>query len=210
LLLAVAVTAYRVYTEPYKADVTLVVGGWNLLNLLLAGCALGVVSERGELTATRRVKVTRRCEFGLDEQWYPATIDNVSVNGARVNVYAKNLETLPLNKRGLIRFTPYSSGKEEILPVAIRNTQVAGDIVTVGCLYLPEAARDHSLIADLIFANSQQWTQFQMSRRGNPGLLRGTIWFLGLAFYQTSRGIIYFFSSPGARDKARMVAEAKR
>ncbi len=210
LLLAVLVTAYRVYTEPYKADVTLVVGGWNLLNLLLAGCALGVVSERGELTATRRVKVARRCEFGLDEQWYPATIDNVSVNGARVNVYAKNLGTLPLDKRGLIRFTPYSSGHEEILPVAVRNTQVAGDIVTVGCLYLPEAARDHSLIADLIFANSQQWTQFQMSRRGNPGLLRGTIWFLGLALYQTSRGIIYFFSSPGARDKARLAAEAKR
>ncbi|TGS57676.1 cellulose synthase catalytic subunit (UDP-forming), partial [Mesorhizobium sp. M1D.F.Ca.ET.183.01.1.1] len=32
LLVGVAMTAYKVYTEPYKADVTLVVGGWNLLN----------------------------------------------------------------------------------------------------------------------------------------------------------------------------------
>ena len=32
--------------SPIKADVTLVVGGWNLLNLIMAGCALGVVSER--------------------------------------------------------------------------------------------------------------------------------------------------------------------
>ncbi|CAN7658962.1 UDP-forming cellulose synthase catalytic subunit [Pararhizobium sp. LjRoot235] len=210
LLFAVVVTAYRVYTEPYKADVTLVVGGWNLLNLILAGCALGVVSERGEHSATRRVKVTRRCEFGLDETWYPATIDNVSVHGARVNIYAKEIGILPVDTRGLIRFKPYSGDTEEILPVAIRNSQVAGDIVAIGCRYLPEVTRDHSLVADLIFANSQQWTEFQLSRRGNPGLLRGTLWFLGLAFYQTSRGISYFFSSPGARDKARLAAKAKR
>ncbi len=210
LLLALVVTVYRVYTVPYTADVTLVVGGWNLLNLILAGCALGVVSERGEYSATRRVKVTRRCEFGLDDQWYPATIDDVSANGARVNVFAKNLASLPVDTRGMIRFKTHGGDTEEILPVAVRNTSVAGDIITIGCLYLPEVARHHSLVADLIFANSQQWTQFQLSRRGNPGLFRGTIWFFGLAFYQTTRGLLYFFSNPAARDKARRLAEAKK
>jgi cellulose synthase (UDP-forming) len=210
LLLALLVTVYRVYTEPYKADVTLVVGGWNLLNLLLAGCALGVVSERGELSATRRVKVTRQCEFGLGEHWYPATIDDVSVYGARINVYAKTIGSPSVDTRGLIRFTPHGRETAEILPVAIRNTQVDGDIVTMGCQYLPEAARDHSLVADLIFANSQQWTEFQLSRRGNPGLFRGTLWFFGLAFYQTSRGLAYFFSKRGASSKPRVSAGARK
>lgn len=210
LVLALIVTVYRVYTEPYKADVTLVVGGWNLLNLILAGCALGVVSERGELSATRRVKVTRRCEFGLDDKWYSATIDDVSVNGARVNVYAKTIGSLPVDTRGLIRFKPHGSKIEEILPVAIRNTQVDGDIITMGCQYLPEVAHHHSLVADLIFANSQQWTEFQRSRRGNPGLFRGTFWFFGLAFYQTTRGLAYFFSSRGSSDKARKPAGANK
>ncbi len=210
LLLALLVTIYRVYTEPYKADVTLVVGGWNLLNLVLAGCALGVVSERGELSATRRVKVTRRCEFGLGEQWYPATIDDVSVFGARINVYAKTIGSPAVDTRGLIRFTPHGRETAEILPVAVRNSQVDGDIVTMGCQYLPEAARDHSLVADLIFANSQQWTEFQLSRRGNPGLFRGTLWFFGLAFYQTSRGLAYFFSNRGADGKSRAAAGAKK
>jgi cellulose synthase (UDP-forming) len=210
LLLALLVTIYRVYTEPYKADVTLVVGGWNLLNLILAGCALGVVSERGELSATRRVKVTRQCEFGLGEHWYPATIDDVSVYGARINVYAKTIGSPAVDTRGLIRFTPHGRETAEILPVAVRNTQVDGDIVTMGCQYLPEAARDHSLVADLIFANSQQWTEFQLSRRGNPGLFRGTLWFFGLAFYQTSRGLAYFFSNRGAGGKPRASAGAKK
>ncbi|MCM2474420.1 UDP-forming cellulose synthase catalytic subunit [Rhizobium sp. CG5] len=199
LLLAFFVSIYRVYTEPYKADVTLVVGAWNLLNLVLAGCALGVVSERKEKTATRRVKVARRCEFGMNGEWYPAMIDNVSANGARIHVYAKGLGDPEQGTTGEIRFTPYSGTEEETLPVFLRNATPTGEITIVGCSYIRETARHHSLVADLIFANSEQWSKFQLSRRGNPGLIRGTLWFFGLAFYQTSRGLVYLFHTLGGR-----------
>ena len=43
LLLGVVATGVRVWLEPYKADLTLVTGAWNVLNLIIAGCALGVV-----------------------------------------------------------------------------------------------------------------------------------------------------------------------
>ncbi len=196
LFVALLMTVYRVYTEPYKADVTLVVGGWNLLNLIMAGCVLGVVSERGERAASRRVKVSRRCEFGVADKWYPATIEDVSAHGARVQVYGIDASTLPTDTEGGIRFEPYSgSGVAETLPVAIRNKEIAGDITIMGCRYLPQAARHHSLVADLIFANSRQWSEFQSARRGNPGLVRGTFWFLWMALYQTSRGMIYFLRS---------------
>ena len=67
LLAGVGVTAWRVYAEPYRADLTLVVGGWNLLNLVIAGCALGVIAEKGQRrAATRRVKVSRRARLGLE------------------------------------------------------------------------------------------------------------------------------------------------
>lgn len=47
LLIALAMTVYRVYTEPYKADVTLVVGGWNL------------EPDHGRLRTRRRVRTRR-------------------------------------------------------------------------------------------------------------------------------------------------------
>lgn len=195
LLVALAITVYKIYAEPYKADVTLVVGGWNLLNLVLAGCALGVVSERGERSSSRRVRVDRRCEFGIDGTFYPASIEDVSVHGARVNVFSRDLTQLAVGSTGEIRFQPYGRANEEALPVTIRNLDASGDITSLGCQYMPKSALDHRLIADLIFANSEQWTQFQLSRRRNPGLIRGTIWFLGLALYQTSRGLFYLFRS---------------
>ncbi|WP_457661388.1 PilZ domain-containing protein [Sinorhizobium medicae] len=207
LFIALLVTAYRVYTEPYKADITMVVGGWNLLNLIMAGCALGVVSERGEKAASRRVKVSRRCEFSTGERWYPATIEDVSANGVRIQVYGLAKDDLSVEARTEIRFEPFAGdGAIEILPMAVRNVEVTGDITAVGCRFLPEVARHHSLVADLLFANSRQWSEFQHKRRGNPGLVRGTVWFLWLAFYQMGRGLIYFFRSLGSsRKEARGV-----
>jgi cellulose synthase (UDP-forming) len=202
LVVALLMSIYKVYTEPFKADVTLVVGGWNLLNIIIAGCALGVVSERGERQASRRVKVSRRCEFGVDGRWYTATIENVSVHGAAVQVYTEGGPAITKGTTGAIRFQPFSDLPVGELPVDIRNAETVGDVTSIGCRYLPQKAVDHRLIADLIFANSAQWTQFQVSRRHNPGLFRGTLWFLWLSVYQTTRGLGYFMRGFGSTRNA--------
>lgn len=201
LLGAVAMTAYKIVAEPFKTDVTLVVGGWNLLNLIFAGCALGVVSERGQRAATRRVKVSRRCEFLVDGQTLPGTIEDVSVNGVRVQLFG--MKTAPaLQGAAVLRFTTHFDGAAYELPLFIRNAEPEGDTVYLGCQFRAETALHHRLVADLIFANSDQWTQFQLSRRGNPGLVRGTLWFLGLAVYQTYRGLYYLGRAIFARQAA--------
>lgn len=200
LLVALLVSIYRFYAEPFKADVTLVVGGWNLLNLIIAGCALGVVSERGEKSASRRVRVSRRCDFVTDGRSFPATIENVSANGARVQVYGIDRQNVGFDMDAVIRFVPYGGDEPEELPVLVRNVEGHGDLTAIGCRFTPCVARHHSLVADLIFANSNQWSDFQLARRGNPGILFGTLWFLRVALYQTSRGLVYLLRSakPGA------------
>jgi len=193
LLFAVGVTAWRLYAEPWKADVTLVVGGWNILNLIFAGCALGVVSERREWTSTRRIKVHRRCEFGDGETWLPATIEDVSVNGARLRVHGQEAERLIAEGRSGLRFKLLSSDATGTLPVVIRNHAKEGGIYVIGCQYERSEPEHHRLVADLVFANEEQWTKFQTARRRNPGVVIGTVWFLRLALFQTWRGLTYFF-----------------
>ncbi|VVT14764.1 UDP-forming cellulose synthase catalytic subunit [Rhizobium sp. EC-SD404] len=193
LVIGVFVTVWRIYAEPYKADVTFVVGAWNLLNLVMAGAALGVVAERRERAATRRVQINRRCEFGAGDIWVPATIEDVSVNGARVRVSGQGALASVDTGQASIRFTPHWSTEPEILPVIIRNKDREGDAVAIGCSFVRMQTVHHRMIADLIFANADQWTHFQASRRRNPGVLLGTAWFLRLALYQTIRGITYLF-----------------
>ncbi|SMH52585.1 UDP-forming cellulose synthase catalytic subunit [Mesorhizobium australicum] len=204
LVVATFVAAWRIYAEPYKADVTLVVGGWNLLNLIMAGCALGVVSEKRERAATRRIKVKRRCEFGREGIWYPGTIEDVSVNGARIKVYRGDaLDALGDGEVNL-RFEMLSGAGTAILPVEIRNSERSADGLAIGCRYVRSTADHHRYVADLVFASADQWTQFQSARRRNPGVLMGTIWFLRLAMFQTYRGLVYLFrSARGDKDEAR-------
>ncbi|MCF1465601.1 UDP-forming cellulose synthase catalytic subunit [Agrobacterium vitis] len=191
LLLAFAVTVYRLYSDPYRFDVTLVVGGWNLVNLIMAGCALGVVSERGERQSSRRVQVSRRCEFSVGGNTYPAMIDDVSVNGASLQIFTRDREIFKRDILGAVTFQPHGTTEWAELPVNIRHFQFSGDIVSIGCRYLPETVRHHEFIADLIFANAQQWSLFQQSRRHNPGLLGGAWMFLRLSLTQTLRGLHY-------------------
>ena len=191
LVLGVAMTAMRLITQPYKADVTLVVGGWNLLNLLLAGCALGVVSERGERQSSRRVAVRRRCEIVAGDSTSAAVIENVSANGARIRVPdpAANVSRLD---RIEVRVLPSPGGADPILPCMVRHIASSDGSVVLGVRYLATTATHYQVVAELLFGNSDQWTEMQAARRVNPGLLRGTLWFYGLAFRETARGLFYF------------------
>ncbi|WP_421091323.1 UDP-forming cellulose synthase catalytic subunit [Pseudochrobactrum sp. MP213Fo] len=202
LIIALLYAAYRIYTEPYKADVLLVVGGWTLLNLIMAGCALGVVSERGERSSTVRVKVTRRCEMLIDDQWYASTINDVSANGMHITIYAGDVSSLSIGQETSARFITHAEQQSGNLPIEIRNVKREGDLLSVGCLYKPKNAAHHRLVADLIFANSARWSEIQRERRTNPGVLHATIWFLALSLYQTGRGLSYFLGLN--KDKAEL------
>lgn len=211
LALGLVVSVWRFYAEPYKADVTLVVGGWNLLNLIMAGCALGVIAEKGQRrAASRRVKVSRRCEFGIDGAWHPGTIEDVSVSGARVHAAGIPPTALREGAAAAIRFKTHA-GWTGALPLAIRNSR-EGDSGTsyIGCRFMPVEPDHHRLVADLLFANSAQWSDFQKARRGNPGVVRGTIRFLLLSCYETLRGFVYAGRLLRTEDEGEAAASARR
>lgn len=191
LLAGVVVTLVRLYTEPFKSDITIVVGAWNFLNLVLAGCALGVVSERGERQSTRRIKVNRRCEVKVGDAWLPATVNDVSVRGARLDVLGKIARTVSEGEEIEMRFSPHADLAENLLPIEVRHIQNTAEGATFGCRYATRNAEHHRLIADLVFANSEQWSAFQTGRRANPGVLGGIFKFLRISLYQTARGLSY-------------------
>ena len=192
LVAGVVMTAMRLITQPYKADVTLVVGGWNLLNLLLAGCALGVVCERGERQASRRVSVKRRCEVLAGDAILAGIIENVSSNGARIRIPQATAEISRLD-RIEVRIAPLSKmSADPILPCMVRHAVSSDGSADLGVKYLATTAVHYQIVADLLYANSDQWTEMQAARRVNPGLLRGTIWFWGLGIRETIRGLLSF------------------
>ncbi|GAU85713.1 UDP-forming cellulose synthase catalytic subunit [Bosea sp. BIWAKO-01] len=193
LALGVVATYWRIITEPYNADTTVVVGLWNLLNLLMAGCALGVVSERPEGRAARRFAVRRRGEITIDGQTAPIVTENASVDGVGIRVLSHVFDKLPVGSEALISFETTIDMPAGTLPVRVMRLAPDDKGLLMGCRYVPSEALHSRMIADLAFSDAERWTLFQKARRQNMGVVYGTIRFLRIALFQTSRGLSYFF-----------------
>lgn len=198
LIAGVVAMIFRLVTQPFATDITLVVGGWNLFNILLVGAALGVVSERRQLRATQRITITRPCEVVFGDEVMAARIDDVSIAGARILVPATALGRIKPNDTIILRFQPMTPQDRAELPLAVRLVSPEQGGAALGAAFSVMETRQYALVADLVFANSDEWVRFQASRRKNMGIVRGVALFLGTAAYQTVRGLSYLFlAAPG-------------
>ncbi len=193
LALGVVATYWRILTEPYNADTTLVVGLWNFLNLLMAGCALGVVSERPEGRAARRFAVRRRGQITVNGQTAPIMTENASVDGVALRVMSPTAGELPVGSEAEISFETTIDMPAGTLPIRVMRRMPDEKGMLLGCRYLASQPLHSRMIADLVFSDAERWTLFQKARRQNMGVIYGTLRFLRIALFQTSRGLSYFF-----------------
>lgn len=192
LTLGLIATYWRTIVQPYNADTTLVVGYWNILNLLMAGCALGVVSERPEGRAARRFAVQRTGEISVEGKTAPMMTENASVDGIGIRMMSSAFDRLPVGSKALISFETTIDMPRGELPIKVMRVQRDDKGVLLGCRYEVSAPLHSRMIADLVFSNSETWRRFQERRRQNMGVIYGTLRFLRIAIFQTSRGLSYF------------------
>jgi len=206
LALGLVATYWRTLAQPYNADTTLVVGYWNILNLLMAGCALGVVSERPEGRSSRRFPVRRRGQIVMEGKTVPMMTEDASVGGVGIRVMSSEFDRLPPGGAALISFETTIDMPRGQLPVRVKRIQRDEKGVLLGCRYECSAPLHSRMIADLVFSDSETWSRFQAGRRQNIGVILGTLRFLRIAIFQTSRGLTYFF---GLTRFARTPPQAK-
>ncbi len=160
LLLGLVATVWRVIDEPYRADLTMVVGAWNVLNLVIAGCALGVVSELGTPTANRRIAVKRRCDIQIEGTLLAGTIEDVSVSGVSVRVTGALPPEVERGTSATLRVrTELESGRDTI-PLVFKRIQRGEGSTVLGCAFAADSAHHNRLIVDLIFADSGNGSSF--------------------------------------------------
>ncbi|MDQ0317214.1 UDP-forming cellulose synthase catalytic subunit [Amorphus orientalis] len=193
LVFALLVTIWRVWTQPYISDIAIVVGGWNVFNLIIMGAALGVVSERRNLRQSQRVTIERKAEILVGDEVVPAKIDDVSVTGTRILVPSNALRNLKRGQEVNMRFETRSQLASNTLPLKVMSIMRDEGGQALGCRFVTEEPLHFRLVADLVFADSDEWVRFQQSRRKDIGVLRGIIEFFVMAFYQTVRGLSYLF-----------------
>ncbi|ORE93150.1 cellulose synthase [Stappia sp. 22II-S9-Z10] len=202
LLAGIVAMVWRIVVTPSEAGVALVVGGWNLFNMLLIGGALGVVAERRQLRSSTRIAIERPAEIIYGDRVIPARIDDVSVNGARILVPANAMRSIRAGERIIMRFQPMAPLATNELPLTVRSVVRDEGGIALGSEFAVDDVRQYKMVADLVFANSDEWSRFQATRRKNIGVVRGVIEFIQLAIFQTVRGLSYLMRSAPTNKKA--------
>jgi cellulose synthase (UDP-forming) len=113
-----------------------------------------------------------------------------------------------------MRFQPLSPLSSNELPLTVRSVVRDEGGVALGSEFSVVDPRQYELVADLVFANSDEWVRFQNTRRKDIGVIRGVVEFISLAIFQTFRGLSYLFTSaapkrPKQRPKQQAPAKAQ-
>lgn len=191
LLLAAAIySAWRFFTEPLATDLLMIVAGWNLLNLGLAGAALGVVSERRELRRNQRLPVKRHALMRVGETVHSILIVDASSGGLTVEFLDKAPDvsgeggftaTIDLRRNGQVLS----------FPVDFRSTRSASESVIHGFAYSERTPETFMAIADLMYSD-QAVLQERLSRRQvRLGFFTGTAQFTLWTVRETLRALVY-------------------
>jgi cellulose synthase (UDP-forming) len=86
LALVLSYAVYRYQTEPALGDLIIITGAWNLLNLIIAGAALGIVTEQPNEQDGISLPSTRLASLEVGNQMVPVTVRQISSDRAVVEL----------------------------------------------------------------------------------------------------------------------------
>ena len=200
LLLAAAVySAWRFFTEPLASDLLMIVAGWNLINLGLAGAALGVVSERRELRRNHRLSVRRHALMRIGAECHSILVLDASSGGMTVE-FLEGMPKLPQEGPLVATMELRRGGKVLAFEVEHRNARETQEGVIHGFAYRERTPETFMAIADLMYSDKTMLQERLSRRQVKLGFFAGTIRFAVWTLRETLRGLAYL---------ARLVREQK-
>jgi cellulose synthase (UDP-forming) len=150
LAAAAAYTVHRYGTEPEARTLLLVVGGWNLFNLVLAGIALGSVCEIRQRRTKPRLQMIRPATLSIAGERYPVTVVNASQGGVMIRPDHVAVRALGLGTSGEIEVVGASPAA---VRVELRNRE-AGPDGRLGFRFDGGDTRRYGFVTDLMYADA--------------------------------------------------------
>ena len=203
-----AYAGYRFFAEPEGNDLLLVVSVWNFLNLLLAGAALGVVSERCAVTKPLR----RPAELAIGTAIVPVSVDKISVAGCSVTIDPGTVpQHLSAGAAGVLNVPRLDgSGGARTIPVALDSRQAADGSETVVFTFPALRAEHYRLIVSILHQGSDTLSAFRDQRRQQKSILGGIIGFVRWGTVEPIRGFGFLGRHLAAARRGRAVIKAGR
>lgn len=208
LLTGSLVAAFRYVVEPGVSGLMFIVGLWNTFNLLMAGAALGAVSERKQPDRHPRLTIKRTGTLDICGETLAVEIANVSAGGCALRLLDDMppalLETEDIRAR--LRIDPVGDMVDgQSLPLVLRRAPV-GDDNLFGCEFETMQPEEYFVLADLMYGDSEALPRFLESRRRHKSVWSGTGQFIWWGIMEPLRAVSYAFKKMDSEPQAEAPA----
>jgi cellulose synthase (UDP-forming) len=192
LLACTGYTVVRLITEPSSRDLLLVVGAWNFFNMILAGLALGVVSERRERRSIQRLETNRAAELVVDGESLPVTIVDASVGGVKLRANGVIRQRIATGRQtASLRVDSREEGKRYEVPVVIASAVSAESGRLYGARFSSLGGDRYRLVAEIAYGDLSGMRKMRTSRHGRRNIFVVTAETLSWGVGQTVRGLFF-------------------
>ena len=200
---------WRLLTEPVFNDLLVVVMVWNVLNLGIAGAALGAVTERRELRRNQRLAIERQGVLKANGVEVQVLIEDVSTGGAQVRVIdstfsfseGETLGTLQVDQvRGEVPVRTLSA--------IIRRINMKGSDDLYGLQFFQVSPLQMRLVADLMYGDYMVLDRSRKARRMHKSIFGGTVQFVAWSLQYSLRALGFAVRKP-RRKPAPVAARAR-
>jgi cellulose synthase (UDP-forming) len=187
LLTAAVITVERYISEPEVRGLVLIVGLWNFLNLIIAGLALGVVSERRERRRMPRVASHRLAgTIEIESEVLDVTISDISSGGAKVHIAGGRLIPGFSADRGAIVRTSLEDGEALSIPVQVMGAGRDEGGRFFGLKFTDDCNDRYRLIAEMQFSDLAKIEDTRAKRRRRRSQL---VWLPRVAAWAGSQAV---------------------
>jgi len=193
LLTGTLVAAYRYMFEPGISNLMLIVGLWNTFSMIMAGVALGAVSERKQPDRYPRLTVDREGWLDVEGERVAVKIVNVSAGGCALRL-ADEMPSVMLQAdttkaRLFVKPIGDLTG-DRSLPLIFRRIPPAADGL-YGCEFELMQPEEYFVLADLMYGDSDALPRFLASRRQHKSVWAGTGQFILWGLIEPVRAFAY-------------------
>jgi len=211
LLTGTLVAAFRYVVEPGVSNLMFIVGLWNTFNLIMAGVALGAVSERRQPDRHPRLTISRKGWLDVAGAKVAVEIANVSAGGCAVRLVDEMPAALLEAEDTRLRLGIEAIGDmvgERSLPLIFRRAPTGESNDLYGCEFDTMQAEEYYVLADLMYGDSDALPRFLESRRRHKSIWAGTGQFVWWGLTEPVRAFAYLLKRKPQEDQAPETAPA--
>lgn len=190
-----AVAAWRYFFEPGVSNLMVVVGAWNMFNMVIAGAALGSVAERAQPDRHPRLGINRKGVLYTHDRQIPVGLANVSAGGCGIVFAGETPELELVSDQTVARLWVEPLGEivtTETLPLVFKHSGKGADGRTFYGFEFTEMEPDeYYVLADLMYGDSDALPTFLKSRRVHKNVFAGTSQFIYWGLTEPFRAFAY-------------------